>query len=123
MSIIEDAQMMEDAGAVALLLEALPTEVAKVIAESTELPVIGIVSGPHCDGQVLVMHDMLGYGAGHPPRSAKQYARLHDQVLDAYRSFAKEVAEGAFPTAANSVAMEPSEWEELSKKIAAKKFF
>ena len=73
--IIEDAKVMEEAGAVALLLEAVPTEVARVITENTELPVIGIVSGPYCDGQVLVMHDMLGYSAGHPPSSVKQYAK------------------------------------------------
>ena len=67
--IIEDAKMMEGAGAVALLLEAVPSEVATMITESTDLPVIGICSGLHCDGQVVVMHDMLGYGGGHPPRS------------------------------------------------------
>jgi hypothetical protein len=53
----------------------------------------------------------------------KQYARLHDQVLDAYRNFAKEVAEGVFPSPANSVPMEPSEWEALSKKLALRKNF
>lgn len=107
--LIEDAKMMEHAGAIALLLEAVPSEVAAIIAESTELPVIGIVAGPHCDGQVVVMHDMLGYGAGHPPRSVKQYARLHDTLVGAFRAFAREVTEGEFPGPEHSVAMEADE--------------
>lgn len=119
--IIEDSKMMEDAGAIALLLEAVPTEVAAIITESTELPVIGIVSGPHCDGQVVVLHDMLGYGGGHPPRSVKQYAKLHDVLVGAFRAFAKEVSDGAFPTPQHSVAMEPSEYADLQRAIAARK--
>jgi len=118
--IIEDAKMMERAGAIALLLEAVPSEVARLISETTELPVIGIVAGPHCDGQVLVMHDMLGYGAGHPPRSVKQYARLHDILIGAFRAFAQDVAEGGFPTQENSVSLEPGELAELHKLLAAR---
>ena len=120
LQIIEDAKMMEDAGAIALLLEAVPTEVAAIIAESTELPVIGIVSGPHCDGQVVVQHDMLGYGGGHPPRSVKQYANLHDLLVGAFRAFAKDVVEGGFPTDQHSVAMDPAEHEELRRALATK---
>jgi len=89
--------------------------VATVITESTDLPVIGICSGPHCDGQVVVMHDMLGYGGGHPPRSVKQYARLHDVLVEAFRSFAKDVSEGSFPATENSIAMDPAELAELKR--------
>jgi 3-methyl-2-oxobutanoate hydroxymethyltransferase len=117
--LIEDAKMMEGAGAIALLLEAVPTEVAAIITESTELPVIGIVSGPHCDGQVVVLHDMLGYGGGHPPRSVKQYAKLHDVLVGAFRAFAQDVSEGAFPTDQHSVAMDPAECQELRRAMAA----
>ncbi len=117
-AIIEDAQMMEKAGAIALLLEAVPSEVAAIIAESTELPVIGIVSGPDCDGQVLVLHDMVGYGGGHPPRSVKQYTQLHDPLVSAFRSFAKDVAEGAFPAAENSVAMDSAELAQLRRMLS-----
>ncbi len=119
--LIEDAQMMEQAGAIALLLEAVPSDVAKIITESTELPVIGIVAGPHCDGQVLVMHDMLGYGAGHPPRSVKQYARLHDIMVGAFRAFAKDVSEGAFPLADQTVSLDPAQLEELKGLLSAQK--
>lgn len=115
--IIEDAKMMEDAGAVALLLEAIPKEVAAKITESTALPVIGCVSGPHCDGQVVVLHDMLGYGGGHPPRSVKQYARLHDQLLEAFQAYAKDVGEGAFPVATESATMDPAELKELRRAL------
>ena len=113
--IVEDAKMMEDAGAVALLLEAVPMEVAAEVTESTQLPVIGCVSGPYCDGQVVVLHDMLGYGSGHPPRSVKQYARLHDQLVDAFKTYAKDVVEGSYPTADDSVAMDPGQLEELRR--------
>ena len=116
--IIEDAKIMEDAGAVALLLEAVPTEVAAVVAESTELPVVGIVAGPQCDGQVVVLHDMLGYGGGHPPRSVKQYAHLHDEIMGAFRAYAQEVAEGTFPAPGNSVSMDPIELEEFRRALA-----
>lgn len=120
LQIIEDAKMMEEAGAIALLLEAVPTEVAAIITESTQLPVIGIVSGPYCDGQVVVLHDMLGYGGGHPPQSVKQYATLHDVLVGAFRAFAEEVSVGAFPTDRHSVAMDPAELVELRHTLATK---
>lgn len=115
--IIEDCKMMEDAGAIALLLEAVPAEVAQIVTESTELPVVGCVSGPHCDGQVVVLHDMLGYGGGHPPRSVKQYARLYDVLTDAFRSYADDVMHGAFPTLDNSVSMDSSELASLREAM------
>lgn len=113
--IVEDAKMMEDAGAVALLLEAVPLEVGRIIAESTNLPVIGIVSGGYCDGQVVVLHDMLGYGAGHPPRSVKQYAKLHDILAGAFRAYATEVTEGKFPTTEQSTAMDADQLKKLQR--------
>ncbi|MHC4695714.1 MAG: 3-methyl-2-oxobutanoate hydroxymethyltransferase [Planctomycetota bacterium] len=115
--IIEDAKMMEVAGAIALLLEAVPMELARIITESTTLPVIGCVSGPYCDGQVVVLHDMLGYGAGHPPRSVKQYAHLRDQLVAAFRSYATDVKEGAFPVPDASASMKPAQLEELNKTL------
>jgi 3-methyl-2-oxobutanoate hydroxymethyltransferase len=115
--IIEDAKMMEEVGAVALLLEAVPKEVAAEITKSTELPVIGCVSGPFCDGQVVVLHDMLGYGAGHPPRSIKQYAKLHDLLIDAFRAYAKDVAEGAFPVSDESFGMDPEQLAQVRRAL------
>jgi 3-methyl-2-oxobutanoate hydroxymethyltransferase len=120
MKIIEDAQMMESAGAVALLLEAVPQELAAQIARSTELPVIGCVSGPLCDGQVVVLHDILGYQAGHPPRSVKQYLRLHDQLVGAFREYVHDVHAGAFPIPQNSLSMDRAEWEALSRAVESR---
>jgi 3-methyl-2-oxobutanoate hydroxymethyltransferase len=115
--IVEDAKMMEEAGAVALLLEAVPMELAAEITKAADVPVIGCVSGPLCDGQVVVLHDMLGYGVGHPPRSVKAYAQLHDQLLGAFRAYAEDVAEGAFPVAQESASMDPAQLEELRRTL------
>ena len=113
MRLIEDAKMMEEAGAVALLLEAVPREVARMISDATELPVTGIVSGQDCDGQVLVFHDMIGYGGGHPPRSVRPYAQLHEQLVSAFEAYVNDVTEKRFPTTEQSVAMDPKELEKL----------
>ncbi len=115
--IIEDARMMEEAGAIALLLEAVPMEVAAIITERSGLPVIGCVCGPKCDGQVVVLHDMLGYGGGHPPRSVKQYAKLYDQLVGAFKAYAQDVAEGSFPQADNSITMAEAELRELRRTL------
>lgn len=119
--IIEDARIMEDAGAVALLLEAVPTEVAGLITGSTELPVIGCVSGPICDGQVVVMHDILGYDIGHPPKSVKVYAQLHGILVDAFRAYSDDVRAGDFPLADKGVSMEPEELKALRAALAETK--
>jgi len=119
--IIEDAKMMEDAGAVALLLEAVPMEVAGLITESTHLPVIGCVSGPLCDGQVVVMHDILGYSAGHPPRSVRQYVQLHDVLAGAFRSYMKDVVEGSFPDFDRSIKMDSRELAQLHRALDAER--
>ena len=111
--IIEDARMMEEAGAVALLLEAVPTEVAGIITDAAKVPVIGCVSGPLCDGQVVVLHDMLGYGGGHPPRSVKVYANLYEELTHAFRAYADDIRSGAFPTAENSTSMPEPELRSL----------
>jgi 3-methyl-2-oxobutanoate hydroxymethyltransferase len=120
MRIIEDAYRMVEAGAVALLLEAVPSEVARSITEATEAPVIGIASGPDCDGQVVVMHDMLGYGGGHPPRAVKRYADLHAQLLTAFRAYAAEVADGSFPAPEHTARMTDEERSELERLLRGK---
>ncbi|MCC7292564.1 MAG: 3-methyl-2-oxobutanoate hydroxymethyltransferase [Phycisphaerales bacterium] len=95
--LIEDAKLMEQAGAVALLLEAVPVELGRIISQGTALPVIGCVSGAETDGQVVVLHDMLGLGAGHPPRAVRTYAKLNDALVQAFRAYAKDVREARFP--------------------------
>jgi len=108
-SLIEDAKTMERCGAVALLLEAVPNEVARIITEGTDLPVIGCVAGPSCDGTVVVMHDMLGWGAGHPPRGVKRYADMNAVLTTAFAAYADDVRNGRFPDAAHGIAMPDDE--------------
>ena len=94
--LIEDAKIMVDAGAVALLLEAVPMQVARIITEMCEVPVIGCVGGPSCDGTVVVMHDMLGL-TDSPPSFVKQYGNLGFNAAQAARAFADEVVHEKFP--------------------------
>jgi len=95
--LIDDARRLEDAGACAFLLEAVPPEPAQAIAEATELPVIGCGAGPHCDGHVLVLHDMLGISEGMLPRFVKQYGNVRADIRNAVDGYVAEVRSGAYP--------------------------
>jgi len=106
--ILGDARELQDAGAFSLVLEAVPAELARTVTDALHIPTIGIGAGPHCDGQVLVVHDMLGLTAGRVPRFVKRYANLGEQAVEAMRAFAREVAEGEFPAAEHTYASEPS---------------
>jgi 3-methyl-2-oxobutanoate hydroxymethyltransferase len=118
--LVEDAALMEQAGAVALLLEAVPLEVAEAIAQRTTLPVIGCVAGPHCDGTVVVLHDMLGYSAGHPPSSVKRYANLHDVLISAFTEYVGDVDAARFPTADHAVRMPADELARLRELLSTR---
>ncbi|HZC98766.1 MAG TPA: 3-methyl-2-oxobutanoate hydroxymethyltransferase [Actinomycetes bacterium] len=96
--LLADARALQDAGVFALVLEAIPADLGRRVAEALEVPTIGIGAGPHCDGQVLVWQDMAGLTPGRLPRYVKRYADL-DRILEqAARAFAEEVRTGAFPT-------------------------
>jgi 3-methyl-2-oxobutanoate hydroxymethyltransferase len=97
--LIADATAIEAAGAFAIVLECVPRELACVVSRKLTIPVIGIGSGPDCDGQVLVTHDILGLSGAQTPRFAKQYASLGDAIADAVTSFSEEVRSGKFPHA------------------------
>jgi 3-methyl-2-oxobutanoate hydroxymethyltransferase len=94
--VLADARAVEAAGAFAVVLEGMPAELAAEITRSLAIPTIGIGAGVHCDGQVLVLHDMLGLVDG-APSFVKQYANLGAQAVQAARRFAEEVADGKFP--------------------------
>ncbi len=111
--LLEDAKIMEQAGACSLLLEAVPYEVARLVSQNTELPVIGCVSGPHCDGQVLVMHDILGFGAGHPPKNVKIYTNLNETLRQSFEAYMDDVRTGQFPSESNSITMSERELTQL----------
>lgn len=93
----EDAKALEEAGAFAIVLECIPSALAHEITASVSIPTIGIGAGPHCDGQVQVISDILGYFTGYIPKHAKQYARLASLIQQAISEYANEVASGAFP--------------------------
>jgi 3-methyl-2-oxobutanoate hydroxymethyltransferase len=95
--IVRDARMLEQAGAFAIVLEAIPPDVAARVTQEVTIPTIGIGAGVACDGQVLVCTDLLGLSRGHRPKFAKCYAELGDAVVGAVRAYVTEVRTGAFP--------------------------
>jgi len=97
--LLEDAAAVEQAGAFAMVLEGIPVELANEITQRAAIPTIGIGAGPGCDGQVLVMHDMLGLSESFVPRFAKPYANLWRDSAVAATSYIREVRERAFPAA------------------------
>jgi 3-methyl-2-oxobutanoate hydroxymethyltransferase len=99
---IEHARALEDAGAFALVLELIPAELAQKISESLSIPTIGIGAGPHCDGQVLVLPDLLGLNEGFAPRFLKKYANLAGDAREALEQYAREVRSGEYPDAEHS---------------------
>ncbi len=106
--LVGDAHALEDAGACAIILELVPAPLAQRITATLKIPTIGIGAGPACDGQVQVMHDVLGLVApgDYIPRHAKPYADLGTLMLDAVQRYVADVRTGEFPTAAQSFTME-----------------
>ena len=94
---LQDAKALEAAGACAIVLELIPASLAARISKSLTVPTIGIGAGPGCDGQVLVLHDMLGLNEQFAPKFLKHYAKLGESVREAVRSFAADVRDGKYP--------------------------
>jgi len=95
--IVRDAVALEEAGVYAIVLEAVPPDVAEQVTSTVGVPTIGIGAGAACDGQVLVCTDLLGMSRGHAPRFTKRYAELGDAIVDAMQRYVSEVRSGAFP--------------------------
>ena len=104
--LLTDARALEEAGAFCLVLECIPEELAARVTGIISIPTIGIGAGASCDGQVLVLHDMLGITGKVTPRFVKQYARLEETILDAVGQYAQEVRQGKFPAPEHSYALE-----------------
>ncbi len=102
MRLLEDAKILEEAGAFALLLEGMPASLASRITQSVSIPTIGIGAGKGCDGQVLVIYDLLGMDNTFNPKFARRYAQLHEIISGAVRTYIDEVQTGAFPGEENS---------------------
>ncbi|MBM2827250.1 MAG: 3-methyl-2-oxobutanoate hydroxymethyltransferase [Dehalococcoidia bacterium] len=111
--LLNDAVALEEAGVFSLVLEGVPTPLAKLITERLKVPTIGIGAGPHCDGQVQVVHDMLGLYPDFVPKHAKQYAKIGETIREAVQSYAREVKENSFPTAKESYTMDEKALEGL----------
>ena len=95
--IIDDARAVEDAGAFAVVLECIPSELSKLISDTLSIPTIGIGAGPHCDGQVQVWHDILGLINNFHPKHAKKYLKLSDNIAQALNQYNSDVANKKFP--------------------------
>lgn len=109
-ALLESAVTLQNAGASMIVLELIPEELGKAITETLTIPTIGIGAGRYTDGQVLIVHDMLGL-TPHPLRHAKNYANAGEWMLQAFRAYAEEVTNGQFPQPANSRTMIDSERE------------
>ncbi|MFD7920609.1 3-methyl-2-oxobutanoate hydroxymethyltransferase [Streptomyces sp. NPDC059740] len=97
--LLRDAKAVQDAGAFAVVLEAVPGELAAEVTRSLHIPTVGIGAGPECDAQVLVWTDMAGLTAGRVPKFVRQYAQLRQALGDAVRAYAEDVVDGSFPAA------------------------
>lgn len=95
--LVADALALADAGAFGIVLECVPPDVAEAVTAASPVPVIGIGAGPACDGQVLVINDLLGLSESPPPKFVKPYAALADTLREAFRAYADDVRRGAFP--------------------------
>jgi len=93
----KDALLLQKAGAFAVVLEKIPASLAKEVSESLIIPTIGIGAGGHCDGQVLVMHDMLGINTEFKPRFLRQYLNMSEQITGAVKQYIKDVKSKDFP--------------------------
>ena len=112
--LILDAEALQEAGAYALVLELVPAPLAELISRRLTIPTIGIGAGPGCDGQVQVLHDLLGLFTDFVPKHAKQYANLGQIIQEAFCQYAEEVRQGDFPTSKESFTMDPEALRELT---------
>ena len=111
--ILNDAVALQEAGAYAVVLECVPQHVGRAISERIDIPTIGIGAGKYCDGQVQVYHDLLGLFTEFVPKHAKRYAEVGETIIEAVRSYARDVRDGHFPTENESfIAKRPAEAQE-----------
>jgi 3-methyl-2-oxobutanoate hydroxymethyltransferase len=118
LNLIQNAKALEEAGAFSIALEMVTSEVSKIITESISIPTIGIGSGPDCDGQVLVVHDVLGLYEKLKPKFAKRYLELAGDIVKAVTSYKNDVVSGKFPSQEHSFSIDKAELERLRKEIA-----
>jgi 3-methyl-2-oxobutanoate hydroxymethyltransferase len=115
--VLEDALALQDAGCFAIVFEAIPAEVTDVIMEHMEIPVVGIGAGPSPDGQVLVLHDLLGIHDGFQPKFVKRYANVKAEMVRGVREYAEDVRTRKFPTAEHTYGIAPEELDRLRAQL------
>jgi 3-methyl-2-oxobutanoate hydroxymethyltransferase len=111
--LIEQALSLERLGCFALVLECVPDKIAQIITQRLKIPTIGIGAGPHCDGQVLVIHDMLGLFERYQPKFVKRFVNLSPLILEAIKEFKLEVMEGRFPASEHTFQIKEEEIKKL----------
>ena len=117
--LLEDALILEEAGAFSLVLESVPARLAEYISQKISIPTIGIGAGAGCDGQVLVTHDLLGLFDRFTPKFVKKYADFHGEMKRAFAEYLEEVQTRQFPGVEHSVEMKDDEWEGFLKTVHA----
>jgi len=119
MKLIEDAKELEDAGVFSIALEMVSHEVGQIISESVNIPTIGIGSGVNCDGQVLVVQDLLGMYDKIKPKFAKRYMNLSEDIVKSLKEYRTDVESGSFPAKENSFSMNEEELKKLREALGS----
>jgi 3-methyl-2-oxobutanoate hydroxymethyltransferase len=117
LKLINDARLLEESGAFSILLEAIPPEIGQIITKRAGIPIIGIGAGPHTDGQVLIVHDALGFYKGHKAKFVKQYCDLNDVIRKALQEYQKDVETGGYPAAEHCYGIDPAVLAEIKSKL------
>jgi 3-methyl-2-oxobutanoate hydroxymethyltransferase len=117
MVLLEDAKAIQEAGAAMLLVEGVPPETGRIITQSLSIPVLGIGAGPYCDGQLLIVSDMLGLFEVFTPKFVKKYANLADVIRNSFQKYVQEVREGKFPTPEYCYKMKEGEAQKLEEML------
>ncbi|MDI3269087.1 MAG: 3-methyl-2-oxobutanoate hydroxymethyltransferase [Bacillota bacterium] len=118
--LVEDALALQEAGIYSLVLEAVPWQLAQAITERLEIPTIGIGAGPRCDGQVLVIHDLIGLSFGKPAKFVKRYANVGEDIRQAVAAFGADIREGRYPEPAHQYNLSAETWAALQKALEEK---
>lgn len=113
--LIEEAILLQEEGVFSLILECIPYEVARSVTGRLKVPTIGIGAGPFCDGQILVLHDLLGLFQKFTPRFVKPYAHLSHRIESAVQNFRRDVSKGTFPTLQHSFSLDPEAFKHLHR--------
>ena len=111
--LIDDAKEAERAGAIMIVLECIPYQLAKTITESVTIPVIGIGAGADTDGQVLVFHDTVTYGSHHMPKFVKAFSQVGKEISEGLTQYVQEVKQGVFPAEQHRFTMKDEEYQQL----------